>query len=126
MTGLVSEREAFERNGEEGKRELTTSHDCSLRVDSQRIFRLIRWHPYQRTSERQQFCLHESRYRRHVRKKVGKLNKLIKSCEPLISSALIAPLVITTPFPSVALTTSLAPLIQFLLLFPHSPPDSPS
>ena len=52
MTGLVSEREAFERNGEEGKRELTTSHDCSLRVDSQRIFRLTRWHPNQRAPEK--------------------------------------------------------------------------
>lgn len=48
----------------------------------------------------------------------------MRSSVPLISPALTAPLLITTPLPPVALTISLAPAIQFLLLV-AAPPTAP-
>jgi hypothetical protein len=50
--------------------------------------------------------------------------RLMRSSVPRISPAFIAPLLSTTPFPPVALTISLAPAIQFLLLI-LAPPAGP-
>lgn len=52
-------------------------------------------------------------------------HRLIKSSGARISPARVAPLLRTTPLPSVARTTSLAPAIQFLLRLPASPGASP-